>query len=237
MIELPMDVIAIPLTNSEKVTLVDAADIPLIRDFKWYLSHDGYAASEFHTPQVNHKRLQIPLRMHRLLLWIPRHDRREGDHINHDPLDNRRSNLRIATRAQNRFNIRKSPKQMRHRFKGVRPVYSPASHKLISMWKPHASHIRSLRQQGFTFEQIGEHYNLSKSRMKEIAVVLGVHVPKRARRRTIGPPKIWLASIGFNRKLIHIGNFSFEEEAAMAYNVVARRLYGEFAHLNKVEMG
>lgn len=43
---------------------------------------------------------------------------------------------------------------------------------------------------------------------------------------------IWLARIRFNNKLITIGNFHHEDEAALAYDAKAAQLFGEFAYLN-----
>ena len=45
------------------------------------------------------------------------------------------------------------------------------------------------------------------------------------------------ARIGVNRKLIHLGTFRTEEEAALRYNVAARQAWREFARLNMVDMG
>lgn len=42
--------------------------------------------------------------MHRQILGLEKGDKRHGDHVNLDTLDNRRSNLRIATRSQNFHN-------------------------------------------------------------------------------------------------------------------------------------
>lgn len=53
----------------------------------------------------------------------------------------------------------------------------------------------------------------------------GVHLHKKTKK--------WVAVIGYNNKKIHIGLFSCEIEAAIAYNNVAKKLYGEFAYLNR----
>jgi hypothetical protein len=53
--------------------------------------------------------------MHRLILGIPNS---EVDHVNGNPLDNRRVNLRLATRAQNSANTR-SRKNTTSKYKGV----------------------------------------------------------------------------------------------------------------------
>ncbi len=45
--------------------------------------------------------------------------------------------------------------------------------------------------------------------------------------------KPWRARI-FDKKEINIGSFATKEEAALAYNEVAIKLYGEFASLNKI---
>jgi hypothetical protein len=45
----------------------------------------------------------------------------------------------------------------------------------------------------------------------------------------------WVATIGFNRKRIHIGYFVSKADAARAYNAKAQELYGEHAYLNPIE--
>lgn len=46
------------------------------------------------------------VRMHREILGLYQGDKREGDHINHNTLDNRRGNVRIVTHQENAHNNR-----------------------------------------------------------------------------------------------------------------------------------
>ena len=56
--------------------------------------------------------------MHRMILGLGYGDERKADHENHDTLDNRRSNLRVATTSQNGSNSRVR-KDNTSGFKGV----------------------------------------------------------------------------------------------------------------------
>lgn len=44
----------------------------------------------------------------------------------------------------------------------------------------------------------------------------------------------WHSRITFRGHLMHIGWFKVEEEAAIAYNIAAKKLFGKFARLNKI---
>lgn len=88
----------IPLTRG-KVALVDDADYEWLSRWKWHYQGNGYA---WRNLLVDGKNRSIA--MHRAITECP-----AGvcvDHINHDPLDNRRCNLRIATQGENRQNER-----------------------------------------------------------------------------------------------------------------------------------
>lgn len=80
----------IPLTQGY-VTLVDDADYEWLSRWKWHY-HGGYAERG------------DGVLMHREITDCPAG--KEVDHINHDPLDNRRENLRVVTRWQNMLNRR-----------------------------------------------------------------------------------------------------------------------------------
>lgn len=77
------------------VVTVDAADVPALFGFRWYPQGAGYVVRW--DPE---RKRQVY--MHRALLDAPAGY--EVDHINRNKLDNRRSNLRLATRRQNNAN-------------------------------------------------------------------------------------------------------------------------------------
>lgn len=89
-------------------SLIDESDYGPVGELKWFQTVRGYTMSTktFKQPP---KRLSI----HRLVL--PTKPGFEVDHINRNPLDNRRSNLRQCTHAQNLTNIVKPRKRMAYR--------------------------------------------------------------------------------------------------------------------------
>ena len=46
--------------------------------------------------------------------------------------------------------------------------------------------------------------------------------------------KEWRACIFFDHRKIHIGSFDYEKNAALAYNIMAEKLFGDFAKLNDI---
>ncbi len=80
-----------------KYALVDDEDFKSLSNFKWYASRRGYAISN---PYMDG--MSKVIYMHRLVIKTPKNF--HTDHINHNKLDNRRSNLRIANKFQNNSN-------------------------------------------------------------------------------------------------------------------------------------
>jgi len=75
------------------VAIVDDEDYDWLMQYKWSLSGNGYAQG------WNGK----VILMHRLIMGL---NSPEVDHINRNPLDNRRSNLRHCTSGQNKVNTK-----------------------------------------------------------------------------------------------------------------------------------
>ncbi len=149
-----------------KIAIVDDRDFPMVINYKWYAfqsKQDWYAQTHI---KKNNKRTS--LQMHRLITGVL--SGIEIDHIDHNGLNNRRSNLRFATNQQNSFN-RKSHIGSSSKYKGV-------------SWN-----------------------NLQRK---------------------------WVVQIAINGKGRHIGYFANEKDAALAYNKVALRLFGNFAYLNDI---
>jgi hypothetical protein len=90
-------------------SVVDEIAAPEVLKHTWRLvgrgSHCGYAIRE-----VGGKKRRKTIWLHRVVLGLDPEDPQEGDHKNHDTLDNRRSNLRAVTHAQNMQNKRANAK-------------------------------------------------------------------------------------------------------------------------------
>ena len=96
----------IPLTRGQ-VAIVDAADYEWLSSFKWLAQWNSCTRSFYACRRATlAEGGRGNVAMARLILGIARGDRRQGDHINHDTLDNRRQNLRIVSRSQNCSNRR-----------------------------------------------------------------------------------------------------------------------------------
>ena len=105
----PLDYCEIPLTQNQ-VALIDAVDFEWLNRWKW-CAHWNPGTRSFYAVRnaaiEDGKRGHI--HMHREIVGMAAGDKRHCDHINHETLDNRRSNLRKATCSQNIANGRQAP--------------------------------------------------------------------------------------------------------------------------------
>ncbi len=71
--------------------LIDLEDVERCKKYKWFFSGHGYITNSKY------------IKLHRFITNCPKD--MEVDHINHNKLDNRKSNLRICTHQQNTMNV------------------------------------------------------------------------------------------------------------------------------------
>ncbi len=102
-----LDDIADCTTSNKEHFCVDICDLNVVQNHIFHINRYGYPVT-----RINNKNIQLT----HLLLDVP-----EGmlvDHINGNPLDNRRSNLRLATHGDNQANMGMS----RHNTSGYKGV-------------------------------------------------------------------------------------------------------------------
>ena len=93
-----------------KKFLIDVEDYELISKYVWHVDKNGYVITKVNNESI---------KQHRMILGLGKTDIREVDHIHHNMLDNRKSQLRIVNRSQNCINTRLNIKNS----SGVKGVY------------------------------------------------------------------------------------------------------------------
>lgn len=131
----------------------------------WHLDVGGYAYSKILSKMVKGKRTQSNLLFHKSITGY-----KVCDHINRIRHDNRKLNLRLATRTENGQN----------------------------------KSVQSNSKSGYK----------------------GVYA--------YGNKTKWSAAIKVNGKHVKINSFPTKYEAALAYNMLAKHYFGDFAYLNPV---
>lgn len=106
-----------------KQTIVDDDDFAKFGHLKWHYSH-GRAVRRAGLWARERHGIKGSVWLHREIMGNP-----EGvlvDHINSNPLDNRKCNLRLCTQAQNLANARKTLRHTTSKHKGVHYMKNPA---------------------------------------------------------------------------------------------------------------
>lgn len=105
--------ITVQITQGKEV-LVSNEDYSEISDYNW-----SYSASTGYAVRKGRKNRSEPLtvHMHRVIIDVKANE--QVDHINGNKLDNRRSNLRVASVQKNSFNRKKPKVKCTSQYKGV----------------------------------------------------------------------------------------------------------------------
>jgi hypothetical protein len=115
---------------------VDPGLYEYLNQYKWYVIGKGpfYAVTHIKDPDKPHSKVKY-VSMHRLIMQkeLDFHLKTNNlklviDHLNHDGLDNRRANLRLATPLQNKWNTR-------HRRKGCSKYTGVTWVKTTEKWR------------------------------------------------------------------------------------------------------
>lgn len=226
--------------------LVDDDDFERLSQYTWGHHGDGYAVAWDAATKAN-------VYMHRVVMGLKPSDDVQVDHINRCRWDNRKENLRLATRSQNLLNVEPAKQKV----KNPRPDYPQSPYKGV-YWMPHA------QKWGAQFR--GAYIGLFMSD-REAAVAYDaaaiasgiegvwlnfadgkVEGPEQIARRTKkghagstssfagvswnGQHSRWQGSIKRGDTVLHLGFFDNERDGALVYDEVARLLDGPGAKVN-----
>ena len=116
----------IPVTLGQ-YAIVDPEDYERINKYKWN-AYRGYSSYYSKRKIYNRKNgSERTIYMHRYIMNAP--EEMVVDHINHNGLDNRKVNLRLATRAENARYARKTKNKFSSDYKGVHYI------KKVNRWR------------------------------------------------------------------------------------------------------
>lgn len=93
----------IKLTQGQ-FAIIDNKNYKRLNQWKWYAAWHKNVQSYYAVRTKRKRGKQYTVSMAREILGLVEEDKQQADHINHNTLDNRESNLRIVTNQQNHFN-------------------------------------------------------------------------------------------------------------------------------------
>ena len=106
--------------HGTKEVLIDDEDWKIVKNYTWHISYDKTINNFYISSSGWDKFLKIKSKgvlLHRLIMDCPKE--MQVDHINHNPLDNRKCNLRICTNQQNCMNSSIQRRNKSSKYKGV----------------------------------------------------------------------------------------------------------------------
>ena len=218
--------------------IIDTEDWIRIKNRVWHLM-PGNRTKEFYVYSARDSSLQ------RILLNIKKKNICV-DHINHNPLDNRKENLRVCSNKENCRNSRKPNKRIyTSKYKGV--SYSSKSKKFISeigvdnksiylgifLYEINAAlayNEAAIKYHG-KFAYLNDLNNIKEfpkepNKKVKTSKYRGVYYSKRLKK--------YISSIKNGSKRLSLGCFKCEIDAARAYNEAAIKYHGAKAKLNKI---
>jgi hypothetical protein len=241
--EVTLMVVRIPLSGKHgkgKVALVDEVDADLA-DLKWHCTAAGYATRKSGPKAFYLHRLIIDR-----VIGEQLHESEKVDHIDRNKLNNRRSNLRVVTHAQNLANANRR-RDNEHGYRGV--TYNKHTDRWFARLQVnqrtiHLGHFDTPEQAAKAYDAAARQYlpehhgqlNFPDEvhDLKEISHP-GMFVTNTSGYRGVSYHKKvgrWRACIVVNNQQRFLGHFSTPEEAARAYDIAAKEHFGPNAYLN-----
>lgn len=233
-----MTEVKIPLFSREGVSdfaTIDVEDFKRLVKSSWHKTAQGYACS---------KKLGL---MHRYIMEAPSDF--EVDHINRDKLDNRKSNLRLASRSLNSYNTPERGGTSKYRGvarnknaqKWQAYFHNQGDYYYIGLFDDEAEAAKARDSVAkyfadgeaiLNFEDVKplspEHFMAQQA-----SKYRGVNLSRRkGNGRTA---YVWRSRITFDGERRHLGSFKSEHAAALAYNEAAEKLFGDSAKINIIE--
>lgn len=111
----------IVLADRSSIVLVDSEDFVELDRYNWRLMRSAHGCYAGRSPTKEERSIGYPtkVKMHRQMLGLITDTSIRIDHRNGNTLDNRRSNLRIATNSENMMNVAKRRTETSSIYKGV----------------------------------------------------------------------------------------------------------------------
>ncbi|MGD2095085.1 MAG: HNH endonuclease [Phycisphaerales bacterium] len=148
----------IPLTHGQ-YAIVDPDDYERIAKYKWYAGRHNSTFYAIRGKWYKKRKKQMTTMMHRVIMNTP-----EGmfvDHINHNGLDNRKANLRLATRAENNRNVRCLKKNNSSKYRGVwhdKRYNKWRAQISINRKKKHLGYFKDEKEAGMAYDKAAKKY-------------------------------------------------------------------------------